>query len=65
MDWNMEPGHCPGCGSGNVVLTAFERGWNVLLWNRCRDCDSEFLECYSLESKGLEHRVGEDEDEED
>ena len=62
-DWNMEPGHCPKCGSGNAVLTAFERGWNVLLWHRCRDCDTEFIECYSLESKGLAHSDVEDKDE--
>jgi hypothetical protein len=52
-DWNMEPGCCPVCGSGNSEITRIDKDVTILVWYLCRECATEFIECYSLDSKGI------------
>lgn len=52
-DWNMEPGCCPNCGSDNANVVRIDKGYNILVWYECRECGGEFIECYSMDSKGI------------
>ena len=52
-DWNMEPGCCPRCGSDNASIFRTDKDVNILVWYMCRECGTEFIECYSMDSKGI------------
>ena len=52
-DWNMEVGCCPHCDSDITDVVRIDKGVNILVWYQCRDCGGEFIECYSMDSKGI------------
>lgn len=52
-DWSMEPGRCPKCDSDNANVVRIDKGYNILVWYECRECGVEFIECYSMDSKGI------------
>lgn len=52
-DWDMEPGYCPACDSGDARVFRVDKDVNILVWYECRDCGQIFVECYSMTSKGI------------
>ena len=49
----MEPNQCVECGSYNTRMVRMDKDYNALFWFLCRDCGCDFIECYSLDSKGI------------
>lgn len=52
-DKKMEPGFCPRCECDVLDMMRVEKDVNILIWYECRGCGGTFIECYSLDSKGL------------